>query len=336
MQRLAGFLFATAMLAGACSSKSDSSKSDSSSEKPEPVAKGSAAGSAAPAAPATPMALVQQWGAANLHVPVEGLHVAPPDVKASGVELYWVSDGRPESEADGDAASQLVGVVGGVTGKIVEGRELLLAVIAGKPAAKDLARIALGVAQRDGDVLDKAEGPEQQKAKVTPPATKGNTLSFWVYTREVPRSLEHGQLDLTTGVLALAPPPGMSKDPLLSWAIATLNGPTVKRHAAAAGVLVENCKEPRAIQALNNAVAGHPRAKTRVSVMEQIHRCGAPAVNALVAALDEDKSSVARQAAAVALGRIGDGKARAALAKASRSEDANLAYAAKTALGKLK
>ncbi|HEY0194453.1 MAG TPA: HEAT repeat domain-containing protein [Kofleriaceae bacterium] len=345
MQRLA--LFAMVVAVAACGSKP--------SDKPQPgaasgssvggagagsagagsAAAGSAAGAgSAPGPAATPVALVQQWGAANLHLAADSVRVTPFGVTIGGVELFWVSDSRPAGDDNGEGEVRLVGVVGGVTGKIVEDRELMLAVIAAKPAAKDLAKVALGMAQRDGDVLDRADGPDQKAAKVGPPAASGNALAFWVLTSESPRSLEHGQLDLTTGKLELTPP-AMPEAKIIDQAILSLDGPTVKRHAAAAGVLADHCQNARALQALQNALSGHPRVRTRVAVTEQIHRCGPPAIDALLAALDQDKSSVVRQGAAVALGRLGDGRARAALAKASRSEDANLAYAAKSALGKL-
>jgi HEAT repeat protein len=52
--------------------------------------------------------------------------------------------------------------------------------------------------------------------------------------------------------------------------------------------------------------------------------------------MEKDKSAMVRTRAASALGRLGDGRARPALAKAARSEDANLVWAAKNSLGKLK
>jgi hypothetical protein len=301
-------------------------------------AAGSSAGAAEAAAagagaPGASLAVVQQWGAANLHLAAADVRATPSDVSVPGIELYLLSDARPQ--ADDESETRLVGVVGGATGKIVEGPELLLAVSANKPAPKALARVAIEAAQRDGDVLDTAATPEQRKAKVTAPATAGHTLSFWVWTHEVPRSLEHGALDLTTGVLALTPLP-MSPAEAVARAIASLNGVSVGRHEAAIKVLADACTDPKARDALLRALENHPRVKSRVAVAEQIHHCGAPALDPLITAMEQDKASVVRQAAAVALGRIGDGRARAALAKAGRGEDANLAWAAKTALGKLK
>jgi HEAT repeat protein len=52
--------------------------------------------------------------------------------------------------------------------------------------------------------------------------------------------------------------------------------------------------------------------------------------------MEQDGSRVVRAEDAAALGRIGDPRARPALAKAVRSDDANLAYAAGNALKKLR
>jgi HEAT repeat protein len=51
--------------------------------------------------------------------------------------------------------------------------------------------------------------------------------------------------------------------------------------------------------------------------------------------MQHDRSAMVRSEAASALGRTGDPRARPALAKAARSDDANLAWAAKNALAKL-
>ncbi|HEX4417155.1 MAG TPA: HEAT repeat domain-containing protein [Kofleriaceae bacterium] len=372
MPRLLAVLSAVALATIGCKSKHDAEAI----EQPEPVAKvgsaagsvaaaagsgvaaagsgaattgsgaattgpGAAAGSSAGTAPAgagaaasgSSLAVVQQWGAANLHLAAADVRATPSDVSVPGIELYLLSDARPQ--ADEESETRLVGVVGGATGKIVEGSELLLAVIANKPASKVLARVAIEAAQRNGDVLDTAATPEQRKAKVIAPATAGHTFSFWVWTHEVPRSLEHGALDLTTGTFALTPLP-MAQAEAIARATATLNGVSVGRHEAAIKTLADACSDPKARDALLRALENHPRVKSRVAVAEQIHHCGAPVVDPLITAMEQDKASVVRQAAAVALGRIGDGRARAALAKAGRGEDANLAWAAKTALGKLK
>lgn len=63
---------------------------------------------------------------------------------------------------------------------------------------------------------------------------------------------------------------------------------------------------------------------------------GAAAVDALIHAMEDDKSNTVRWKAATALGAIGDTKARPALEKAAKSESPEVQYAAKQALGKLK
>ncbi|HET9619947.1 MAG TPA: hypothetical protein VFP84_01180, partial [Kofleriaceae bacterium] len=163
----------------------------------------------AAAAPATTsLALVQRWSPAHLHIAADHVRVVAATIgdahQIGGVELFGVSDSQPPPEDDD--GSKLVGVVGGAAGKVVEGDELLRAVSAGKPDPKVLAAVALQVAGRDGDVLDAATTPEQRKAKVARPAIADQTFSFWVWTHEVPRSLEHATLDLATGKLTLVPP----------------------------------------------------------------------------------------------------------------------------------
>jgi hypothetical protein len=207
-------------------------------------------------------------------------------------------------------------------------------VSASKPPPKQLAEVALQVAGRDGDVLDAATTPEQRAAKVARPAIADQMFSFWVWTREVPRSLEHATLDLSTGKLTLVPP-AMPREVAVAHAIATLNGVSVARHASAAATLGEACSDGKALQALERALENHPRTKTRVAVADELRHCGAPALDVLINAMEHDRASVVRQAAASSLGKIGEPRARAALAKAARSEDANLAWTAKNALGKL-
>jgi len=151
----------------------------------------------------------------------------------------------------------------------------------------------------------------------------------------MPKMLEHGTLDLGNGMLdlSLAPlPPKQS----ISNAMTTLGSVAVSRHATAIRTLVAACSDPRARQALLAALSNHPRTKTRAAIAGEAHRCGPAAVDALVTSMEQDGSRVVRAEAAAALGRIGDPRARPALAKAVRSDDANLAYAAGNALKKLR
>jgi HEAT repeat protein len=343
MLRLIAVIAASVLVTTACSSKKTSDgkadpASQAGSSNPGSQVGSAGSGSQAPAGPgaakpASSLAQVQQWAPGNLHIAAANVHVAAAAVTVPGVELFLVTDGKaPEDE---EVESTLVGVIGGADGKIVEGRDLLRAVIDAGPDAKALARVALWAGHRDGDILDAAATPEQRKARVKRPASKGTTFTFWVWTSDVPRSLERGTLERTTGALEIAPPPQPPKVAIAN-AIATLAGPSVLRHPAAIKTLSEACKDPKAQQALTSALANHARVRTRAAVAGEIHRCGAVAVDPLINVMEQDKSAIVRPEAASALGRIGEPRARAALAKAARSEDANLAWAAKNALGKLK
>jgi hypothetical protein len=330
MRCLAPALLSIVSIAGAlaCSKPSDPGA--------PPVANAHDAGAAA-APVTTSLALVQQWSPAHLHIAADHVRVVPATIgdahQIGGVELFGVSDSQPAPEDDD--GSKLVGVIGGATGKIVEGDELLRAVSAGKPEPKQLAAVALQVAGREGDVLDAATTLEQRKAKVARPAIADQTFSFWVWTHEVPRSIEHATLDLSTGKLTLVPP-AMPREVAITRAIATLGGVSTARHASAVLTLAEACSDSKAQQALIRALENHPRIKTRAAIAESIHHCGAPAIDPLIHAMEKDRAPIVRQNAASGLGKIGDPRGRAALAQAARSDDANLAYAAKAALGKLK
>ncbi|HEX3474647.1 MAG TPA: HEAT repeat domain-containing protein [Kofleriaceae bacterium] len=285
--------------------------------------------------------------------------VAPAGVAVPGIDLFLVSDGKPAPEDEG-LPPRVVGVSGGPGGALLEGRDLVRAVIersemgGGDPAGsaggaggkaprgiearadrKVIAQVALWVAQDDGAILDRAKTPAQRKAKVGPPAVTGHTLGFWVLTTDPPPQVEHGQLDLSNGLLELQPLPVPQKV-AIDRAMITLGSPAVSRHAAAIRTLAAACEDSRARQALLGALAGHPRVKARAEIADEAHRCGPAAVDALVSAMERDHSALVRRQAAAALGRIGDARARPALAKASRGEDANLAWTAGNALKKLR
>jgi hypothetical protein len=226
-------------------------------------------------------------------------------------------------------------VVGGPGGKLVEGRDLVRAVVEAKPGAPTLARVAMWLAQDDGELLTKATTPEQKKAKVTAPTIKGETLTFWVWTTDDPRLLERGTVNLATGAVELGPAPA-KPDVLISNAIKTLLGDSVRRHARALDVLAATCANPRSRQSLLAALSSHPRDRTRAAATDVIHKCGAATVDPLIYSMENDKSAMVRTRAAGALGRVGEPRARPALARAARSDDANLVWAAKNSLGKLK
>ena len=292
------------------------------------VAAAGGSGSAAPAAkPASTLVQVQAQAP-------DGSKVVAAGVDVPGIDLFLVTEPRPSPDDEG-LPPKVVGVIGGPGGKLADGRDLVRAAIEAKPAPRVLAQVALWVAGDDGDLIDAPKSREQRKAKIGPPAIAGNALGFWVLTTDVPRMIEHGKLDLGNALLDLALqslPPKQA----ISNAMLTLGSSQVSRHVTAIRTLAAACSDARARQALLAALTNHPRIKTRVAVADEAHRCGAPAVGTLVTAMEQDKAGQVRAQAAVALGRIGDPRARPSLAKAVRGDDANLAYAAGNALKKIK
>ena len=141
-------------------------------------------------------------------------------------------------------------------------------------------------------------------------------------------------MDLATGALRHEPLPRPRAD-AIQHAIAALAGPSARTHAAAARALAAVCDDPIAQAALLANLANHPRVRTRAAVAGVIGRCGAAALVPLISAMERDASGLVRSEAALALGRLGESRARPALARAAKSEDANLAWAAKAALKKL-
>ncbi|HEX3765802.1 MAG TPA: hypothetical protein VHW23_44200, partial [Kofleriaceae bacterium] len=94
-------------------------------------------------------------------------HGAPPDAKVAaaglavpGIDLFLVSDGKPPPEDEG-MPPRVVGVAGGAGGTLLEGRDLVRAVIDAKADPRATAQVALWVAQDDGTILDAANTPEQ-------------------------------------------------------------------------------------------------------------------------------------------------------------------------------
>jgi HEAT repeats len=294
-------------------------------------ASGAAAGSGASASPpaAKPTSVVeqvQQWAP-------PGSRVVPVELAVNGIALFAVAD--RSAAADDPNAGVLVGVVGGLGGPIVEGSELVRRAIERKPDPRTLAQVALRVARRDAELLTAPANDEQRKAKVRPPRFAGKALVFWVWTRGVPRLLELGTLDRTTGALEIATPPALRAGAIDS-VMRALGDTDATIDTGAIRLLVAACGEPKIKAALISTLSNHPRAQTRSAVADAIHKCGPPVIQPLIHAMEHDKALQNRASAASALGRIGDGRARPALAKAAKSEDANLAWAAKKALEKLK
>jgi hypothetical protein len=261
------------------------------------------------------------------------MKVAPAELAVPGIELFLVSDAKPLPEDEG-LPPRVVGVAGGAGGKLLEGRDLVRAAIDAKADRKATAQVALWVAQDDGAILEAPKTAEQRKAKVGPPAVAGTTLGFWVLTTDLAPQVEHGQLDLGNGLLDLQPLP-LPPKVAIDRAMTTLGSVAVSRHVSAIRTLAAACADGRARQALLSALANHPRVKARAEIADEAHRCGPAAVDALISAMEQDRSGLVRCQAAAALGRIGDARARPALAKAARGEDANLAWTAGNALKKI-
>jgi HEAT repeats len=259
--------------------------------------------------------------------------VAAADLTVTGIELFTITPSPPISD-DAYPGGTLVGVAGGLGGKRLEDRDLLRAVIDARPDAHTLARVALRVAQREGEILDAPLSEAQRVAKVRPPRLTRDSLDFWVWTTEVPRLTEHGKLDLATGLLELEPPP-MSPAATLQYALDSLAGPSASVHVRAIRILAEACADPIAQAGLLGALANHPRVKSRAAVADALHKCGAVAVTPLISAMERDRSGLVRAQAATALGRLADARARPPLAKAAKGEDPNLSFAARNALKKL-
>jgi hypothetical protein len=320
---------AACVLAASCSSPKEQSAGGSAGSAPSKPA-GSAAGSAV--TPPTPPPQPKPASAAEQvqQATPPGTRVTPAGLTVPGVELFVVSDGKA-----GEDPGKLVGVIGGVGGQLLDGTELTRAVIEAKPPARTLALVALRVAQQDAQILDKATTAEQRKAKVRAPQVAGNALAFWVLTQGAPPLLERATLDLATGALQLSVPRS-SHGIAVTSAINALTDINVPIDPRALQLLAASCAEPKVQAALLRVMGTHPRAETRAAIIDSVHRCGAPAVGPLVDAMEHDKSAMVRPHAATALGRIGDGRARPALAKAARGEDANVAWAANNALKKIR
>jgi hypothetical protein len=280
-----------------------------------------------PPKPTSALAQVQQWAPA-------GSTVSPAGITVTDIELFAVRDNKPVP-ADGYSSGTLVGVVGGHGGHIVEGRDLVRAVIGSKPDPKTLAHIALWAARREGEILEAPQNDEQRKAKVGPPAVAGGALVFWVWSSGVGRMLQLAKLDLSTAAFELGSPP-VSADDAVDGAIAALAGNNPSMQASAIRTLGASCTSAKARRALLEALASHGNEEVRRQVALAVQGCGADAVDPLIHALERDRSTDVQAQAAKTLGEIGDKRARPALEKAARSPDHGVALLAKDALTKLK
>jgi hypothetical protein len=285
---------------------------------------------APPAAPPrSTLEQVQRWAPA-------GHTVAPAGITVPGLDLFMVSPPDGPVPADGMRPYSIVGIAGGVGGKLLERDELMRAAAQATKDAPTLACLAMLVHRRQGELLTAATTDDQRKAQVAAPAIVGNTVELWVWTTGVGRMLMRGRLDLSTGALDYAQP-AVGQDDAVANAIAGLAGTSASMHAMALKTLGGACaSDPKAKQALLDTLAHHTRDDTRAAAAAAATACGPAAVDPLIHAMEHDQSNTVRWKAATALGVIGDAKARPALEKAAKSDSPELQYAAKQALGKLK
>jgi len=286
------------------------------------------------APPKTTLEQVQRWAQPGMSVgSLATAQVGPDGVDVPGVELFMVSDPNERPPADGNRSYTLVAIAGGVGQPILQdGPAIAKAVAAATKDTLTLARVGLLIGHRRGEILTAPSTDQQRKANVKPPAVAGNAVEFWVLTSGVGRNLLHARFDLGTAQLELGAPPVSAGD-VVANAIATLADSNVGIHAEALRTLAQHCSEDAARKALFDALAKHARDETRAAAAEAAPACGASAVDALIHALETDKARLVRGKAALALGEIGDRRAKPALEKAASTD---IGSAAKIALGKLK
>jgi len=281
----------------------------------------------APTKPKTTLEQVQQA--------YPGYHAANAGIAVHGLELFALTTDRPVP-LDAENLPKIVAIAGGLGSPILEGRDVTRAAIKATKDPTTLAKIALAVEQRGGELLTAPKNDEQRQAKVGPPSIAGNTLTFWLWTSGVGRMLYLARLDLSTGALELGGPP-VSQDDRIAKAIEALAGTSLSMHQHAIETLAAACAtDPKARQAVLDAAAHHDREETRAVAVDASPACGAAAIESLIKIMEGDAASTVRWKAAKALGEIGDAKARPALEKASNSSDPNVKSAATRALGKLK
>jgi HEAT repeats len=325
-------LAAGALLAAACNSQQPQGSGGAAPPPPEDSGSAAMTSPTAPPGPPLPQSTleqVQRW-APKVHT------VAPAGVTVPGIDIFMVSPPAGMVPADGVRSYAIVGVSGGPGGKLLEREELLRAAGAATQDASTLARLAMLVYRKEGELLATAATDEQRKVGIEAPAIVEGAVEFWVWTTGVGRTLVRGRLELATGVLDYGPPvPG--QDEAVAKAIAALAGTAAAMHAPALKTLGGACASlGKARRALLGALASHPRDDTRGAAAAAAGACGSAAFDPLLQAMEHDKSAAVRSKAASALGVLGDGRARPALERAAKSGSPELQQAAKQALGKLK
>jgi hypothetical protein len=254
------------------------------------------------------------------------------------VELFWLVTRTASGKSNGRG----IAVVGGKL-PWLEGDAAMAAVVAaGVDDAPTLARAAILVLLGRGKLLEKPEDhtaplTPAQKAAITPPVKTGNTLEFWYFAGR-PGTLKV-RVDLATWKTSTTPLDAVvqaGQDPVAlgkSW----LADPGDARNRMGIDKLVAACADPRAGDALVEALKTHAKASTRAMAAAALTKCKpASGVSALAEALGKDGDVAVRKAAVEALGKLADPTARPALEKAAKSDaSADVRSYAEWALSKL-
>lgn len=276
--------------------------------------------------PSSTIERLQAWVGPNLGV--NPWH----DVKVPGVELYYAAN---------TIEHRGIAVVTGVPDPLT-GKEAFRAVrdrgIADPARLASLALLLL--AHGEKPILDPSsvteDLPEVRKL-VRAPAIRDNVLEVWTFDKRGELLVRY-RVDL--GTLEISSQPGQNlvtaqRDPI-EVAVQHLAGSNNSMYQSAIDMLVAACKDPRAPAALNNVIAKHKHPEARGWAAFQSPSCrDGKTPDVLIAALEKDADATVRKHAADALGKLGVKQARAALEKAQRDPDLDVAGAAGRALKKL-
>jgi len=254
------------------------------------------------------------------------------DVKVPGVELFFAAN-----TVEHRGIAVIAGAPDPLTGKAA------LRAVQGRGVADpaQLASLALlFLARGEKPILDPAKVtadlPDVRKL-VHPPAIQQNVLEIWTLDERGELLIRH-RVDLAT--LELSSQAGQvlataQRDPI-DVALQQLAGPSTSLYDGAIDALVAACKDPRAAAALNDVIAKHKHPQARGWAAFQSPNChDARTAAVLIAALEKDTDAKVRKHAADALGKLGAKEARAALEKAQRDPDPDVAGAAGRAVKKL-
>lgn len=254
------------------------------------------------------------------------------DVKVPGVELFYAAN---------TVEHRGIAVVDGAPDPLT-GKDAFRAVRdrGGADPVKLASLALLFLARGEKPILDPAtvtaDLPDVRKL-VRPPAIQHNALEVWTLDGRGSLLIRH-RVDLAT--LEHSSQAGQAlttaqRDPI-DVALQQLAGPSTSLYDGAIDALVAACKDPRAATALNDVIAKHKHPAARAWAAFQSPGCrDARTVAVLIAALEKDADAKVRKHAADALGKLGAKEARAALEKAQRDPDPDVAGTAGRALKKL-